>query len=68
VKAPVCYETRLSDSGIAASGRLDAHRDGKHYVMRAHEKLTVFLELEAVIRKKKGIDIVCRGLAESHPC
>jgi len=67
VKAPVCYETRLSDSGIAASGRLDAHRDGKHYVMRADEKLTVFLELEAVIRKK-SIDTVCRGLAESHLC
>jgi hypothetical protein len=27
----------------------DAHRDGKRYVVRADEKLTAFLELEAVI-------------------
>jgi hypothetical protein len=31
----------------------DAHRDdGKRFVMRAHEKLTAFLELEAAIRQR----------------
>jgi len=28
----------------------DAHRDRKRYVVRADEKLTVFLELEAAVR------------------
>jgi hypothetical protein len=28
----------------------DAHRDGKRLVVRADEKLTVFLELESTIR------------------
>jgi hypothetical protein len=27
----------------------DAHPDGKHYVVRADEKLTAFLELEAAL-------------------
>ena len=27
----------------------DAHRDGKRYVVRADEKLTAFMELEAAI-------------------
>jgi len=39
----------------------DAHRDdGKRYVVRAEEKLTAFMELEAAIR----IDIVCQRRAE----
>jgi hypothetical protein len=29
---------------------VDAHRDGKRFVVRADEKLTAFLELEAAIR------------------
>jgi hypothetical protein len=29
---------------------VDAHRDGKRYVVRADEMLTAFLELEAAIR------------------
>jgi hypothetical protein len=29
---------------------VDAHRDGKRYVVHANEKLTAFLELEAAIR------------------
>jgi hypothetical protein len=29
---------------------IDAHRDGKRFVVRADEKLTAFLELEAAIR------------------
>jgi hypothetical protein len=42
-------------SAIDSNGRTmwiaDAHRDdGKHYVVHADEKLTVFLELESVIR------------------
>jgi hypothetical protein len=28
----------------------DAHRDGKRFVVRADEKLTAFLELQAAIR------------------
>jgi hypothetical protein len=31
----------------------DAHRDdGKHFVVRAYEKLTAFLELERVTKKR----------------
>ena len=29
----------------------DAHRDGKRFVVRADEKLTVFLELESAIQR-----------------
>jgi hypothetical protein len=29
---------------------VDAHRDGKRFIVRADEKLTAFVELEAVIR------------------
>ena len=29
-----------------------AHRDGKRFVVRAHEKLTAFLELESAIRNQ----------------
>jgi hypothetical protein len=44
----------------------DAHRDdGKRFVVRADEKLTTVLELEAAIRKN-SIDAVCRRLAESR--
>jgi len=33
------------------SGLLTHHRgDGKHFVVRADEKLTAFIELEAVLR------------------
>jgi hypothetical protein len=28
----------------------DAHRDGKHFIVHADEKLTAFLELESGIR------------------
>jgi hypothetical protein len=42
-------------SAIASQGRtiwiVDAHRDdGKRFIMRADEKLTAFVELEAAIR------------------
>jgi hypothetical protein len=42
-------------SAIDSNGRTiwiaDAHRDnGKRYIVRAHEKLTAFLELESMIR------------------
>jgi hypothetical protein len=29
---------------------VDAHRDGKRFIVRAEEKLTAFLELESAIR------------------
>ena len=29
---------------------VDAHRDGKRFIVKADEKLTAFLELESVIR------------------
>jgi hypothetical protein len=32
----------------------DAHRDGKHFVVRADEKLTAFMELESAIRVEKN--------------
>ena len=43
-------------SAVDSSGRtifvVDAHRgDGKRFVVRAHEKLTAFLELERVTRE-----------------
>jgi len=35
---------------------VDAHRgDGKRFVVRADEKLTAFLELEASIRQANGV-------------
>jgi hypothetical protein len=35
------------------AGVVDAHRgDGKRFVVRADEKLTAFLELEAAIRER----------------
>src|SRR5437899_10764316 len=41
-------------SAIDSKGRTiwiaDAHRDGKRFVVRADEKLTAFIELEAVVR------------------
>jgi hypothetical protein len=47
-------------SALDANGRTifvaDAHRgDGKRFVVRADEKLTAFLELEAGIRKCGGL-------------
>jgi hypothetical protein len=45
-------------SAVDSKGRTiwiaDAHRDGKHYVVRADEKLTAFLELERVTRETLG--------------
>ena len=41
-------------SAIDSQGRtiwiVDAHRDGKRFVVRADEMLTAFLELESVVR------------------
>jgi hypothetical protein len=41
-------------SAVDSEGRtvriVDAHRDGKRFVVRADEKLTAFMELEAAIR------------------
>jgi len=47
-------------SAIDSEGRTiwiaDAHRDdGKRYVVRADEKLTAFVELEALIRQANGV-------------
>jgi len=47
-------------SAVDSEGRtiwiVDAHRDdGKRFVVRANEKLTAFLELEAAIRATKTI-------------
>jgi hypothetical protein len=42
-----------TDSNGRAIWIADAHRDdGKHFVVRADEKLTAFLELEAAIRQQ----------------
>ncbi len=30
---------------------VDAHREGKHFVVRADERLSAFLELECAIRR-----------------
>ena len=44
---------------------VDAHRgDGKRFIVRADEKLTAFVELEAGF--EKSIDIVCPRLARSY--
>jgi hypothetical protein len=32
---------------------VDAHRDGKHFIVHADEKLTAFLELESAIVNQK---------------
>jgi hypothetical protein len=49
---------------------VDAHRDGRRLIVRADEKLTAFLELEAARRvarpSKNTIDIVGRSLSESR--
>ena len=44
-------------SAVTSDGRIiwvaDAHRgDGKRFVVRADEKLTAFLDLEAAVRKR----------------
>ena len=57
-------------SAIDSHGRtiwiVDAHRDdGKRFVVRAHEILTAFLELEAAVRKN-SIETSCLRLAESR--
>jgi hypothetical protein len=43
-------------SAVDCEGRTiwiaDAHRDGEHFIVRADEKLTAFIELEATIRKR----------------
>jgi hypothetical protein len=57
-------------SAIESNGRTiwiaDAHRgDGKRFIVRADEKLTAFVELEAVVRKNT-IDFLCRVLPESR--
>ena len=43
-------------SGVNPNGRtiwiVDAHRDGKRFIVRADEKLTAFLELESAICAK----------------
>ncbi len=40
-------------SGVDSNGQtmftVDAHRDGKHFVVRADEKLAAFVELEAAV-------------------
>jgi hypothetical protein len=44
-------------SAVDSRGRtiwiVDAHRDGKRFVVRAEEKLTAFVELEKAIPAKK---------------
>jgi hypothetical protein len=47
-------------SSVDSRGRTifvaDAHcGDGKHFVVRADEKLTAFMELEAAVRAKRNI-------------
>jgi hypothetical protein len=43
-----------SVSGVDSNGQtmftVDAHRDGKRFIVRADEKLTAFLELDWAIR------------------
>jgi hypothetical protein len=45
-------------SAVDSQGRTiwiaDAHRNGKRFVVRADEKLTAFMELEAPIRRGSG--------------
>jgi hypothetical protein len=36
---------------------VDAHRDGKWFVVRADEKLTAFLELESAVRGGKRLAV-----------
>ena len=38
------------DNGGRTVWIVDAHREGKRFVVRADEKLTAFVELEAAIR------------------
>jgi len=52
-------------SAVDSSGRtifsVDAHRDdGKRFVVRADEKLTAFVELEAAIRN--GAKLSCKPI------
>jgi hypothetical protein len=56
-------------SALDAHGRtiwiVDAHCDGKRFIVHADEKLTAFLELESAARKN-SIDTLFPRLAESH--
>ena len=46
-------------SAVDSEGRtiwiVDAHRDGKRFVMRADEKLTAFIELELTICARRDL-------------
>jgi hypothetical protein len=45
-------EAQPSQTGIIAQLPIThEHRDGKRFIVRADEKLTAFLELEAAIRR-----------------
>jgi hypothetical protein len=45
-------------SAVGCEGRtiwiVDAHRDGKRFIVHADEKMTAFLELEAAIRGSRS--------------
>ena len=42
---------------------VDAHRDGKRFIVRAEEKLTAFVELDAAITVNLNSDeVLCRSL------
>src|SRR5512132_3117072 len=47
-------------SAVDSQGRtiwiVDAHRDGRRFIVRADEKLTAFMELESAIRVQKRTD------------
>ena len=55
VMEELCRITRHLGSGIILAGRtiwiVDAHRDGKRFLVRADELLTAFVELETAIHK-----------------
>jgi hypothetical protein len=43
-------QTSAVDSKVRTIWIVDAHRDGKRFIVHADEKLTAFLELESTIR------------------
>jgi hypothetical protein len=51
---PSGNQKRFERDPVKRAGRtiwiVDAHRDGRHFIVKADEKLTGFLELESAIR------------------
>ena len=57
-------------SGVDSEGRtiwiVDAHRDGKRFVVRADEKLTAFVELQRAIHPEFAVSLISQRPAQKR--